>query len=84
LASSRRYGGPLVLDALMTGTSQAAPHVTGVVALMLEKNASLTAPQVRSILTSTANRAQIDIRGFPNRVWSYGRLDTKAALAAVP
>lgn len=36
------------------GTSMATPHVTGVVALMLSANPSLTENQVRNILTKTA------------------------------
>lgn len=36
------------------GTSMASPHVAGIVALMLQKNASLTAGQVEGILTATA------------------------------
>jgi subtilisin family serine protease len=38
------------------GTSMAAPHVAGVVALMLGANPNLTHAQVRSILTSSATR----------------------------
>ena len=38
----------------LTGTSQAAPHVTGVAALVLSRNPSLTNVQVASILNSTA------------------------------
>lgn len=37
-----------------TGTSMAAPHISGVVALMLEANPLLTPAQVKQILTSTA------------------------------
>ncbi|AUT03510.1 peptidase S8 [Nostoc sp. CENA543] len=39
---------------LMPGTSMAAPHVAGVVALMLSAKNNLTDAQVRQILTSTA------------------------------
>lgn len=73
-----------VLARSLHRTSQAAPHVAGVVVLMFKKNPNLTAQEIRTILTSTADRSQIPIRGFPNRVWGYGKLDAKAALAAMP
>ena len=78
-----RYSEGLQFHALMSGTSQAAPHVTGVIALMFQKNPKLTSPEILKILTATADRRQINI-GLPNRDWGYGRLDARAALAAVP
>jgi bacillopeptidase F len=40
--------------AYMDGTSMAAPHVTGVAALMLQANPALTSAQIRQILDETA------------------------------
>lgn len=40
--------------ALMTGTSMAAPHVSGVIALMLSMNGALTPSQITSMLRASA------------------------------
>jgi len=53
--------------AFYTGTSMAAPHVTGVAALLLASNPALTNTQVRQRLQSTA----VDI-GAPGRDDRYG------------
>jgi subtilisin family serine protease len=46
---------------LSSGTSMAAAHVSGVVALMLERDAKLTAAQVREILSSSARQPDSDL-----------------------
>ena len=43
------------------GTSMAAPHVSGVAALILSANPNLTPAEVESLLTQTANRTGITV-----------------------
>lgn len=61
------------------GTSAAAPYVTGVIALMLQKNSKLNTPQIRDAL---AKGAKIDTftGGIPNSDWGYGKIDASAAV----
>lgn len=56
------------------GTSMAAPHVTGTIALMKEKNPKLGVEQIRTILTSTATTG----------VGGIKVLNTAAAVDATP
>ena len=65
----------------LQGTSMAAPHVTGVVALMLQRDPALTPEDARTILQQTAVDA-----GAPGQdpVFGAGRLDAQAALIATP
>jgi subtilisin family serine protease len=60
---------------LTTGTSVAAAHISGVVALMLERNKELKPAEVRSILTATAK----NIGGVKKDVGA-GLVDPAAAL----
>jgi len=63
------------------GTSQASPHITGITALMLQRDPALTPENVRSILQSTATPAGA---GNPNNVYGRGRVNALAALQATP
>lgn len=60
------------------GTSMAAPHVTGIVALMLQADPTLTVENIESILTSTA--VPLDIQ-LPNNNSGWGRVDAYSAAA---
>jgi subtilisin family serine protease len=62
------------------GTSMAAPHASGVAALLLARNPSLTPTQIRYALESTAK----DL-GDPGRdnTFGWGLIDARAALESV-
>lgn len=61
------------------GTSMAAPHITGIVALMLQRNRFLTPENVRDLLQQGATPV-----GPLNNVFGAGKVDAVAALALVP
>ena len=73
--------------ALKYGTSMAAPHVVGTIALLLSMNPALTRSEIMALLRSSA-------RPFPDKsacklsanlgLCGAGLLDTRAALAAMP
>ncbi|MCB9766089.1 MAG: S8 family serine peptidase [Alphaproteobacteria bacterium] len=70
-----------------TGTSAAAPIVSGVIALMFGANERLTVAQAREVLCETAARTEVDEAGYDGAGWSpyfgCGRVDAGAAVAAV-
>lgn len=71
------FGGGLLRQ---QGTSQAAPHVTGTIALMLQRNPFLTPEDARTILRQTAT----SVGGPANTVYGAGKLNALAAVLATP
>lgn len=65
------------------GTSQATPMVTGVVSLMLSRNANLTYTQIYNILKATAKDTLNNPSGGWNQFYGWGRIDAAAALNQV-
>ena len=64
---------------LMSGTSQATPCVAGIIALMLEKNPSLTPAEISQILEETA----VNKPATKNNTVGAGRADALAAVNVV-
>ncbi len=64
------------------GTSMSSPHIAGLVALMFQRNRSLTQTQIKDILTKTA-RKDAATGAVPNQIWGYGKMDAKATVDAV-
>ena len=65
----------------MSGTSMSAPHVSGIAALMLEKNPRLTAAQIAKILIAAAEPpagvVPFDI------AWGFGKVNAETAVGLV-
>ena len=66
-----------------SGTSQAAPHVAGVVALMLHKNPNLTHTQIRSLLAANCEAKPAGTSSDEDAGWGAGRVDAKRVVDAV-
>jgi len=77
------------------GTSGAAPHVAGLVALMFEKNPTLNFEQVRSHIQHSARQDGIPASETPtvidppagiswSNIWGSGKTDARAALTETP
>ncbi len=65
---------------VMSGTSMATPHVSGVAALVKSVNPTLTAVQIKNIILSS-----VDAKGsLSGLVSTGGRLDAYRAVAATP
>jgi subtilisin family serine protease len=61
----------------MSGTSMAAPHVAGIVALLLELDPELSAAQIRKALLASASPPNGVLPFDP--AWGYGRVDAVGA-----
>ena len=72
------------------GTSYAAPHVSGIAALIISANPCLTGQQVRDIIEQTSQKIRTDLYTYtnnparPNGTWNeqmgYGLVDAYAAV----
>jgi subtilisin len=66
---------------LLSGTSMAAPHVTGVAALIMSHDMTKTNKEVRAILQNTARHVGTPGR---NNVYGFGVVDASNAILGIP
>jgi subtilisin family serine protease len=64
------------------GTSMSAPHVSGLIALMLHKNPTLTHKKIKDLLIQNANADSLGDDPFENVGWGAGRIDAEKTVGA--
>ena len=74
-----QFNGETQFWTMFSGTSMAAPHVAGVVALMLEANPSLNLNEVRQILRTTSIK-DILTGNDSNNSYGHGRINALEAV----
>jgi len=66
------------------GTSAAAPIVSGVIALMLEKNPNLTRAQIEQILHDTSDKiGHVPYQNGKNLYYGYGKINLSSIMSAI-
>ena len=65
----------------LSGTSMAAPHVAGLVALLRQKNPNATVTQIKQAILTSANPF---VWPVPNDSVGWGQVDCMAAINALP
>ncbi len=79
----QRFSDPDDFHQVFRGSSFAAPHVVGVIALMLQMNAYLSPNQIKEILTKDTQ--QDDFTGkTPNNFWGWGKLNALTSSGEAP
>ncbi len=68
---------------LSSGTSMAAPHVAGLLALILEKYPQANALQMKTMLTA-AGQSDGFVGETPNFLWGYGKVDAQTVFQIEP
>ncbi len=69
---------------ILAGTSMAAPHITGLVALILQFNPYLTTNQVKEVLKSGARTDRFTHAIDPEKgsnTWGWGKADAKTSVS---
>lgn len=75
------HGGIHAVRVGKTGTSMAAPHAAGIIALLFEELPDLSAAQINKLLMATADNPEGS--GEFDVAWGFGRINAARAIALV-
>lgn len=79
-ATSRSDSNPDTFHRVLAGTSMAAPHVAGVIALILQYAPNLQATELPTILRETARLDEhTGFLGGGSTIWGFGKVDARTA-----
>lgn len=81
--TTSEFNGKTYPWALATGTSQAAPVVSGIIALWLEAKPTLTPQEALETIRLTSRPLGADSLGHPNNQYGYGLIDAYKGLLHV-
>ena len=81
--TSSEFNGKAYPWSLCTGTSQATPVVTGIIALWLEAKPTLTPQEALETIRLTSKPLGTDSLGHPNNQYGYGLIDAYKGLLHV-
>jgi len=84
MSSKAGAGAALPQHVAMSGTSMSAPHVSGAVAQILQREPTLTAAQVRAILIASALQPGLPAAAAYDVMWGYGVIDAVEAVRLIP
>lgn len=82
LAEIRELVVPDEAHVILQGTSMAAPHVAGTVALMLQAEGNLQTYEIAGKLRGTHEEDSFTGR-LPNEVWGFGKLNAKKSVETI-
>ncbi len=75
-----RSSDPDAFHRILAGTSMAAPHVAGAIALMIQYAPRLEAVEIAKILRETARQdARTDLVSNGSPIWGFGKIDVRTA-----
>jgi subtilisin family serine protease len=67
---------------VLSGTSMAAPHVSGLALLLRQKNPNATVTEIKTAILTSTRKTNSGVT--PNNTWGWGEIDCVAALNALP